>query len=165
MTIVYFHPELPPSTNKLYYNLRGGRGKTQQAQAYQARFMQGLVEHMTNTWAAPMDTNGFYEVRLLFTMRNCENKTYPKKTAKRFKRMDVSNLMKLVEDGIAKATGVDDTNNFIVSAYKVPLKAGIREGVVVLIREISDISPTGLLAKFAENTETHTVVSRLISEE
>jgi len=73
--------------------------------------------------------------------------------------------MKLVEDGIAKATGVDDTNNFIVSAYKVPLKAGIREGVVVLIQEISDISPTGLLAKFAENTETHTVVSRLISEE
>jgi Holliday junction resolvase RusA-like endonuclease len=45
-------------------------------------------------------------------------KGYPKTAKTKYKRVDVSNRIKLLEDAIVEATGIDDSQNFTVVAHK-----------------------------------------------
>lgn len=47
------------------------------------------------------------------------NKGYPKKTESRYKKLDASNRLKLLEDALAEATGLDDAHNWMVVLHKV----------------------------------------------
>lgn len=148
MRIVFHFSELPPSSNKIYYNQGKGRGILAAASAYKNRFTLELNRHLVNLLMGSLDPDGQYEVRLLFLMSGVQNKGWPKKAARRFKKMDVDNRVKLLWDGISNAIGVDDRNNFILQAYKAPVATKEEEGVLVLIQQIDEVTLEYLLGLF-----------------
>ncbi|MCA8939381.1 MAG: RusA family crossover junction endodeoxyribonuclease [Planctomycetes bacterium] len=148
MRIIYLHRELPPSSNKIYYNKGKGRGLLAKADAYKTRFSNGLNQQLVRQAVGSLDPNGLYELRLLFLMHGVGNSGWPKKAKKRFRKMDVDNRVKLVWDATSEATGVDDRNNFILQAFKGPVETPQEEGVLLLVQEIQDVSLEYLLGLF-----------------
>jgi len=59
--------------------------------------------------ASPLDQNAPYELQLDFYLPVLVNKGWPKKAKTKYKRRDVSNLVKVVEDLLSWCLGVDDS--------------------------------------------------------
>jgi hypothetical protein len=59
-----------------------------------------------------------YALVLLFHLAELETLGWPKKAKNRYKNVDVSNRVKLVEDVLVKVTDVDDSHNFLVTSAK-----------------------------------------------
>lgn len=53
-----------------------------------------------------------------FVTPDLENKTWPKSAENRYKRFDASNLVKVLEDVVVEACGVDDSNFLTVVCEK-----------------------------------------------
>lgn len=70
----------------------------------------------------------------------------PKKGAKsRYKRLDVSNRIKLLEDALAEAVGLDDKHNFFVGASKTWARDYAVTDVWVFNRELEADNPIDAL--------------------
>jgi hypothetical protein len=154
--LVLQYPDLPPSANKLHFNLPGGgRMLTPIARTWKVRFtawlgqkhlftihrLREMVDHgyvvcldislhlpleeivnpgwlkryKVDTWVGPKGSKK-------------QKKAGQRKAESRYKRIDVSNRYKLVEDAIAETFGVDDRSNFVVTGKKLVSDA---PGVVV----------------------------------
>jgi len=59
--------------------------------------------------AKPLDQNSPYELHLDFYLPALVNKGWPKKAKTKYKRKDVSNLVKVIEDLLSNCLGVDDS--------------------------------------------------------
>lgn len=99
---------MPPSVNKLYANVRGRRimtskGKTVKHEIRQATTKQLASKPSLFTQETPLRLT----VDLYFSA--VENKGWPKKAKSRYKRIDVSNRAKLLEDALFSVLGVDDS--------------------------------------------------------
>lgn len=111
-------PWLPPSSNHIYVNKRGGgRFLSKEAASFKTR----TVSHIqTNCMAqiTRLDRSAIYQVwyAFFFPKDDLLNKTYgsgKKGSAEtRYKRMDVENRLKLVADSLATAIGIDDCQFF-----------------------------------------------------
>lgn len=118
-------PFLPPSSNHIYVNRPGGRGRflSKEAEAWKNRFSQQvLAPYLMQIHAfgqtVDADPNAVLELWMMFFFprEDIINTTFGsglKAAAKtRYKKMDVQNRIKLVTDAVVKAIGIDDSLNF-----------------------------------------------------
>lgn len=118
-------PFLPPSSNHIYVNRPGGRGRflSKEAEAWKNRFSQQVLA----PYIMPMqsfgkkvddDPSSVLELWMMFFFpkEDIINLTFgngTKAAAKtRYKKMDVQNRIKLVTDAVVKALALDDSLNF-----------------------------------------------------
>lgn len=99
---------LPPSVNKMYvYTTRGPR-PSGEMKKFKAKASTQLAKQIDFN-AKPLDQNTPYEVFLDFYLPALVNKGWPGKAKTKYKRKDVSNLVKVVEDLLSNCLGVDDS--------------------------------------------------------
>lgn len=112
-------PFLPPSSNHIYVNGRGGKGRFLSSEA--KTFKLRAVSHIQANCLAQisrLDREAIYRVwyAFFFEPEDLLNKSFgsgKKEAAKsRYKRMDVENRLKLVADSLATAIGIDDCQFF-----------------------------------------------------
>jgi len=118
-------PFLPPSSNHIYVNRPGGRGRFlhKEAEAWKNRFSQQVLAPylmQMNSFCQTVDRDPSSVLELWMTFyfeaEDILNTTYnngTKAAAKtRYKKMDVQNRIKLVTDAVVKALAIDDSLNF-----------------------------------------------------
>jgi len=104
-------PLLPPTSNNIYVRHPSGRGRVLSAKArhFKIRAMQA-VQSRGQVVLLQVEKNIPYELHLAIFFEQVENKASRK--GDRYKKMDLSNRIKLIEDTIAEAVGLDDSHNF-----------------------------------------------------
>lgn len=113
-------PFLPPTSNNIYVNARGGKGRflSKEAKNFKLRAIS-TIQSECMAKIAKLDPKAIYKVWYEFYFPTDEliNKTFGsgKKGAaeSRYKRMDVENRVKLVADSLATAIGIDDCQFFV----------------------------------------------------
>ena len=109
---------LPPSVNKMYiYTARGPRPSSEMKLFKTKAALE--ISRQIRFDIAPPDENKAYHLRIDFFLPSLFNKGWPKKAKTRFKRRDVSNLIKVVEDLVAQGLGIDDSCFTEVSVRKL----------------------------------------------
>lgn len=121
-------PWLPPSINHLYgdQTFRGGRnGKTLMTKrvltAEGRRFKKETLAYIVQNFQPQLlffKKNVPYTFYYRFVTPELYTQTWPKKAENRYKRFDASNLVKVLEDVIVDASGVDDSNYLTVVSEK-----------------------------------------------
>lgn len=121
MTLRIVYPELPPSSNKIYFR---GTILTKVAREYAERFSYHVTRdylHLANE----LDRDAIYGVELRFYFDTLVNSSWnnpavpEKKRAKsRYKKIDLSNRVKLLEDCIRDFMGIDDSQTFEMLTIK-----------------------------------------------
>lgn len=139
-------PFLPPSSNQIYVNGRGGKGRFLSSDAKKFK-LQAISHIQTNCMAqiTRLDREALYRVwyAFFFPLGELVNKTYGQgKTGSaetRYKRMDVENRLKLVADSLATAIGIDDSQFFEGGHSK--LSAALVGGVTQIQIFLTPVSP------------------------
>lgn len=113
---------IPPSVNKLYFSRQGRRILSSEGRAWKNRFVQqrgGLSIQECEIDVEP-DDEFCLELTFFFPREKIYAKGWgkDKRCKSPFKRMDVSNLIKLAEDSLSELLGLDDRANFKVIAEK-----------------------------------------------
>ena len=100
---------MPPSVNKLYATVRGRRIMTTKGKAVKHEITQLVVKHIASM---PDLFRSERKLRLTVDLyfAAVENAGWSKGKAKnRYKRIDVSNRAKLLEDALFSGIGIDDS--------------------------------------------------------
>lgn len=99
--------ELPPSVNKLY-TVRGHRKiLSDVGRRYKNRLKSQLAEQLIDY--SPFGREAPLSFRYILFFEAVINKGYPDKTDTKFKRIDLSNRIKVLEDIICELLDVDDS--------------------------------------------------------
>lgn len=135
MQILIVYPDMPPTSNKLYFK---GTRLTSVARAYAEKFSYHVVrQHLPQI--SMLNKKGVYALHLRFYMSNLINQSYfsSKKTRAEtpYKRVDLSNRIKLLEDCVRDALSIDDCQTFAASQEKHYVPEG-QERVEILVQEI-----------------------------
>lgn len=142
--LAFFYPELPTSANRLYF--RGTR-LTGVAREYRERFRAWVAQNYLHAVMELLDPKTdptvVYNLRLIFYM-NCLTDTWndpntppSRRASSRYKRVDLSNRIKLLEDCIKYAVSIDDSLTFGASQAKY--HSPNQDGVFV---ELTVVDPT-----------------------
>lgn len=135
-SLVFEWPKLPVSVNNLYFTRGRMRTLTTAARGYKREFVAkrgGLPAHELMQFE--IDTDGAYVLEMWFYLppEMLYNKSFGKrKGTPRYKKLDVSNFIKLLEDAISELLGLEDRNNLSVLAHKRESLSGF-SGVVAKI--------------------------------
>lgn len=119
MFVIY--PELPPSSNKIYFQ---GTRLTRHAREYGERFAHYMaIKHGHEI--IDIDPKKLYAVHLRFFFESLVNAGWTERDRKGqrkakspYKKIDLTNRVKLLEDCLRDAIGVDDSQTFAVSLEK-----------------------------------------------
>lgn len=106
------------SVNKLYFSRGGRRILTTTGRAYKRQVTLKLAQ----TWTlltTDINKDVPYSLDLIFYLPQVYTKGWPGKAQNRFKKIDVSNLVKFFQDCIAAASGVDDSSHFETFIKKI----------------------------------------------
>lgn len=114
---------LPPTSNHIYTNRGGKRILSNEARSWKRRAVSLISRTAKLGWMAELDVNSRYLLVLVFYFDYLENKGWsesytrgPKKGKRkaetRWRKIDLSNRIKLAEDAMKEATGVDDSATF-----------------------------------------------------
>ena len=99
---------LPPSVNKMYiYTTRGPRPSSEMKKFKAKASME--IARQVNFEAQPLDPNKAYRLTIEYFLPSLFNKGWPKKAKTKYKRRDVSNLVKVLEDVLSECLGIDDS--------------------------------------------------------
>lgn len=124
-------PGLPPSVNKAYFEQvvlkqMGKKSKlvpvrtlTTEGRAYKKEVVAHIVQNhgLEMHWVKPNMPLGL-AIRVHFPQ--VENSGWPKDAQSRYKKVDATNRVKLLEDAVVQALGVDDSQFMQASVTKVP---------------------------------------------
>jgi len=134
-------PYLPPSSNKIYIRHPSGKGRilSSEARTFKVRTME-TIQKEGAVALIKFEKNVPYELRLSIFFETLTNKT--SSVGDKYKQMDLSNRVKLVEDVVSDATGIDDRHNFrlVVEKHCDPTNTGILVGFKQL--PLSDVGLT-----------------------
>jgi Holliday junction resolvase RusA-like endonuclease len=109
---------LPPSANHAYFNLpRGGRTLSKEGKGYKTETSAFLIRHHQAD-IRNIKKNWPYGLAIKLTFKDMYNETWPGKAATRYKKIDVSNRIKLLEDAVVDSLGIDDSQILAVLAVK-----------------------------------------------
>jgi hypothetical protein len=148
-TIRFDFPKLPVSVNKLFAVSRGRKILTSAGRDYKTAFVasRGGVDPI-EFMQFEADPEGYYDLHIWCFLPygdiynagfgKSKNTKYP------FKKLDVSNYIKLAEDCIAGLAGVDDRNNWSVHAHKREAHDGHHRLVAILQPLDIEEDPYGL---------------------
>jgi Holliday junction resolvase RusA-like endonuclease len=121
---------LPPTSNNIYVDRAGGgRTKTTEARSWQRRATKDIMRQSDLTIQAEFDPDRMYWMDLHFFFAAVINKKWqerykrgPKKGQRKgenkWKKIDLSNRIKLLEDTVRNAVGVDDCSTFVLHLTK-----------------------------------------------
>ena len=140
MTIVFkgYVPALPPSVNAMYVHTRRGPVQSKALKQFKVKAKLALAEQIPLTYAG-VDPGQAYKLTLIVHLPALENKGWPKSAKTRYKRRDVSNLIKVMEDVLSDSLGIDDANFVRVVAEKVQDVIGdCSGGITILLEEHRD---------------------------
>jgi Holliday junction resolvase RusA-like endonuclease len=106
---------LPPSANHAYFNLpSGGRTLSSKGKKYITETKVELARQHPQAMRF-FKKNVPYLLLFRFRLESLENKGWGKgKVESRYKRIDVSNRVKLLEDVLKDAGGIDDSQNITI---------------------------------------------------
>jgi Holliday junction resolvase RusA-like endonuclease len=99
---------LPPSANRMYIYTRRGPVPSKEMKQFKAKAALDILKHIRLD-SEELDSNVPYRLVLRFFLPKVENKGWPKTAKTRFTKRDVSNLVKVLEDVVAKSLGIDDS--------------------------------------------------------
>lgn len=135
----FTYPELPPTSNKIYFR---GTTLTQKARDYAEKFSHHMRQHLHII--NEMDPHAIYALHLRFFFDKLVNESYnnmdlpPSRRAKsRYKRIDLSNRIKLLEDCVRDALAIDDAQTFCASQEKHQCGPGEPERVDIYVHQVS----------------------------
>ena len=145
-------PDMPPTTNHAYENVPpvkvrgkivrgGGRRLTDRGKAFKRESKVYLTKHYGAS-LAQIKENVPYLVHFVFFFNNLFNKTYPKQSRTRYKKMDATNRVKLLEDVLADVCGIDDSQFMVVILTKSPNAAGEEERVTIRLYDLEKEEPS-----------------------
>lgn len=130
---------IPPTSNKLYF-----RGT--QLTAVSRKYAEDFSKFMMQNHGADileMDKGSIYALHLRFYFRTLVNvrwndpKCPPSKRPKsRYKKIDLSNRIKLLEDCIRDALDIDDAQTFAASQEKHQARSEDPEHVDIIIQRV-----------------------------
>ena len=112
---------MPPTSNNIYFNRAGGgRTKTAEARSWQTRAVKKIMEDSNLGFEKNLDPEKGYLLVMVFFFDRIINKGWtqyfskgPKKGQRKvdskWKKIDLTNRVKLAEDTMKDATGVDDS--------------------------------------------------------
>lgn len=114
-------PYLPPSSNAAYANIRGTNKRmlSTEGKAFKTETAVLLAQRY-GMMLKELKPNEPYVLAVRFFMPDMFNKGWPTKAATKFKKQDVSNRVKLLEDVLKDVAGIDDSQNVAIYADKVP---------------------------------------------
>jgi Holliday junction resolvase RusA-like endonuclease len=128
-------PHLPPSSNQIYVRHPQGKGRvlSDKARTFKIKAMRA-VQKQGRVALLQLKQNVPYELTLAIFFEQVEVKS--SSTGSRYKKIDLSNQVKLIEDTVAKAVGVDDCHNFrlLLEKHCDPENPGI----YVKLREVPE---------------------------
>jgi len=144
--------QLPPSVNKLY-TLATKKTKTGKIIAFKRlsdeaqKYITWASTELGKSWAFQhkLDPNRPHSLTLKFFLPKVEHAGWPAKAKSRFVKRDVTNLIKILEDIIAKASGVDDSATFELDIQKRLSEDSPR--VEISLREL----PKGFIDEVVKN--------------
>lgn len=109
---------LPPSANHAYFNLpRGGRVLSKEGKGYKTSVSSFVTQHHQKD-IRDVKKNWPYGLAIKLTFKDLYNETWPGKAANRYKKVDVSNRIKLLEDALVDSLGIDDSQMIAVLVMK-----------------------------------------------
>lgn len=109
---------VPPSLNNLYVATRGGgRALSADGRKYKNE-IKTLLQQEFPKELMRLKKNTPYLVFFRFYFEHVENKGWAKGETDRYKRLDVSNRAKVVEDCVKDSGAYDDSQNLIVILEK-----------------------------------------------
>lgn len=134
-------PFLPPSSNKIYEPVwvRGkpmGKRLSTSGRRFKVRAMK-VIQEGGRAALLNLKEHVPYELTLAVFLEKVENKGWATKSAEsRFTKIDVTNRIKLIEDTVADAVGVDDRHNFrlVLEKHCDP----DHPGLYVILTEVSE---------------------------
>lgn len=111
---------MPPTSNNIYVNIPGGRTKTTEARSWQNRAVKTLIRDAKLGFQNGLNPNKRYLLIMVFYFEQIKNKGWDqfykrgakkgqRKAETKWKKIDLSNRVKLAEDTMKIATGVDDS--------------------------------------------------------
>lgn len=123
---------LPPSVNKLYFTARGARHLSAAGKVFKHQIKVAILNKLVHH---PEFMEGLDDCPLSLGInvyfKTLENKGWSQgKTPDRYKKIDVSNRIKVLEDAISEALHVDDKMFFSLEVTKFQRE---EEGVDVFI--------------------------------
>lgn len=133
------YPELPPTSNRLYFR---GTMLTAVAKRYAEAFSKFMMQRHGSE-ILEMDRASVYALHLRFFFKKLENagwndpKCPPSRRPKsRYKKIDLSNRIKLLEDCVRDALDIDDSQTFAASQEKHQCQEGEDERVEIIIQRV-----------------------------
>lgn len=107
-------PGLPPSINHFYMTFKKGgktiRAITKEGRAYKKLTLAHLTQEYPTEFAMiKKDMPYLIVVKLFF--KTIFNRSWPETAKTRYKRLDGTNRIKVFEDVLADASGIDDSQN------------------------------------------------------
>lgn len=119
--LIMVYPELPPSSNKIYFR---GTMLTQKARQYAEGFAKFAAQNYLAE-ISQLKPTAIYALHLRFYFESLLNASFnnpkvpPSKRAKtRYKKLDLDNRIKLITDCVRDAIGIDDSHVFAASQEK-----------------------------------------------
>lgn len=120
---------MPPTSNNIYTSSGGKRIKTREARAWQNRAVRELMRQSKLGIQDEFDPNRMYWLDLHFFFEAVVNKGWDerwqrgtkqgqRKAETKWKKIDLSNRIKLLEDTVRNAVGVDDSATFVLHLTK-----------------------------------------------
>ena len=115
-------PFLPPSSNKIYEPVwvQGkprGKRLSQEARKFKIRAMK-VIQKEGRGALLNLKEDAPYVLTIAVFFEKIYNKGWPDKAERRYKKVDATNRVKLIEDTAADGVGVDDRHNFRIVLEK-----------------------------------------------
>jgi len=121
--------QMPPTSNNIYTTVRNRRIKTTEARSWQTRAVKEIMRQSGLSIQDEFDQDRMYRLDLHFYFDRVINKGWserylkgPKKGQRKaenkWKKIDLGNRLKLLEDTVRNAVGVDDSSTFILHLVK-----------------------------------------------
>jgi Holliday junction resolvase RusA-like endonuclease len=125
---------IPPSTNHAYFTKGARRILTTKGRAYLLETKTKILREFPKVLSFFVK-NKPYLVYFRFHLPQIYNAGYPTKTDSRYKTIDVSNRVKLLEDALKDVAAIDDAQNICVVTHKCP---GDQEKTEIFIWSVED---------------------------
>lgn len=145
MTKLEFRFPLPPSANRLYARTRnGGVRLTDEAKSYTEEVRGIVMGDLHLLYDFPIDLETVYSLHLIVFLQEVENPGWfqrytrgpnkgERKAKSRFKKVDVDNRIKFLQDCLVKAIGIPgDEQIFVGSQRKMKGSPGVLASIEVL---------------------------------
>ncbi len=116
--IVLLLDELPPSVNHLYVQRGKFRSLSKKGQAFKNKVRAAFLDQLAEQ---PVDFQVTDKLRVdyLFRVPDLYTQGWPSKAKSPYRRVDVSNFVKAVEDTLFSVLGLDDSMVFEIFMQKV----------------------------------------------